>query len=71
MAPSEQPQLPMVLISGAGLSGLLLGALLERAKIPYCIFERAAKVKPLGNITVFVPFLLSLRQSASFKMLHV
>ena len=27
----------------------MLGALLERAKIPYQIYERAAKVKPLGK----------------------
>jgi len=69
MATSEQRQLPMVLISGAGLSGLLLGALLERAKIPYYIFERASKVKPLGNMGVL--FLLSLRQSANSTVLRV
>lgn len=40
---------PYVLIAGAGLGGLLMGTLLERIGIPYHIFERAAKVKPLGN----------------------
>lgn len=40
---------PHVLIVGAGLGGLLLGALLERCNIPYDIFERASSVKPLGN----------------------
>ncbi|KAG0300447.1 hypothetical protein BGZ97_003229, partial [Linnemannia gamsii] len=40
---------PHVLIVGAGLGGLLLGALLERANIPYTIFERAAIVKPFGS----------------------
>ncbi|KAG0203221.1 hypothetical protein BGX33_009243 [Mortierella sp. NVP41] len=40
---------PKVLIVGAGLGGLLLGALLERCNIPYTIFERAAVVKPLGS----------------------
>ncbi|GJJ74382.1 hypothetical protein EMPS_06740 [Entomortierella parvispora] len=49
----------MVLISGAGLGGLLLGALLERAKIPYYIFERAAKVKPLGSAMVLGSTVLS------------
>jgi len=40
---------PTVLIVGAGIGGLLLGALLERASIRYSIFERAVSVKPLGN----------------------
>ncbi|KAG0365578.1 hypothetical protein BC939DRAFT_524869 [Gamsiella multidivaricata] len=40
---------PTVLIVGAGLGGLTLGVLLERAGIPYEIFERAAVVKPLGS----------------------
>lgn len=39
---------PTVLIVGAGLGGLLLGALLEKSGVPYTIFERAATVKPLG-----------------------
>ncbi|KAF9182239.1 hypothetical protein BGZ51_004857 [Haplosporangium sp. Z 767] len=39
-----------VLIVGAGLGGLMLGALLELAGIDYCIFERAVKVKPLGSV---------------------
>lgn len=42
---------PTVLIVGAGLGGLLLGALLERAEISYTIFERALVVRPLGIIT--------------------
>ncbi|KAF9990257.1 hypothetical protein BGZ75_002891 [Mortierella antarctica] len=41
---------PKVLIVGAGLAGLLLGILLERANIPYQIFGRAATVKPLGAV---------------------
>ncbi|KAG0257433.1 hypothetical protein BG011_003953 [Mortierella polycephala] len=41
---------PSVLIVGAGLAGLLLGILLERANIPYQIFERAAEVKKLGAV---------------------
>ncbi|KAF9282000.1 hypothetical protein BGZ68_006273 [Mortierella alpina] len=41
---------PKVLIVGAGLAGLFLAILLERANIPYQIFERAAKVKPLGSL---------------------
>ncbi|KAG0366933.1 hypothetical protein BGZ54_004679 [Gamsiella multidivaricata] len=41
---------PKVLISGAGLAGLLLANLLEKANIPYEIFERAKEVLPLGSI---------------------
>ncbi|KAF9192280.1 hypothetical protein BGZ51_005849 [Haplosporangium sp. Z 767] len=44
------PTKPHVLIVGAGLGGLMMGILLERAGIPYDIFERAAKVKPLGAL---------------------
>ncbi|KAF9278481.1 hypothetical protein BGZ68_008530 [Mortierella alpina] len=40
---------PNVVIVGAGLAGLLLSLLLERAGIPYNIYERATKVKPLGS----------------------
>lgn len=40
---------PKVLIVGAGLGGLTLGAILEKSGIPYEIFERAPLVKPLGN----------------------
>jgi len=44
----EKPQ-PVVFIIGAGLSGLLLAALLEKTHISYRVFERAAEVKPLGK----------------------
>ncbi|KAG0293461.1 hypothetical protein BGZ96_002803 [Linnemannia gamsii] len=40
---------PHVLISGAGLAGLILGILLEKAGIPYDIYERAAEIKPIGR----------------------
>ncbi|KAF9159322.1 hypothetical protein DFQ26_006637 [Actinomortierella ambigua] len=38
-----------VIIVGAGLGGLMLGALLEKAGISYLILERAKEVKPLGS----------------------
>lgn len=52
--PSQAPPLsdgknPHVMIVGAGLAGLLLGILLDKAGIPYEIYERAKEVKPLGR----------------------
>lgn len=44
------PKSPFVLIAGAGLGGLTMALLLEQANINYAVFERAAKVKPLGNV---------------------
>ncbi|KAF9104177.1 hypothetical protein BGX29_002271 [Mortierella sp. GBA35] len=41
---------PNVIIVGAGIAGLFLGSLLEEAGIPYQIFERVAKIKPLGSV---------------------
>ncbi|KAG0204126.1 hypothetical protein BGX28_003849 [Mortierella sp. GBA30] len=38
-----------ILIVGAGIGGLVLGALLEKAGIDYEIFERAKVVVPLGS----------------------
>ncbi|KAG0327361.1 hypothetical protein BG004_002785, partial [Podila humilis] len=38
-----------VVIVGAGIGGLTLAALLERAGIEYQIMERAVQVKPLGS----------------------
>lgn len=49
---------PTVLIVGAGLGGLMLGALLEKANVPYAIFERTSVVKPLGKINHTLPFSL-------------
>ncbi|KAH7058041.1 hypothetical protein BKA57DRAFT_448422 [Linnemannia elongata] len=49
---------PRVLIAGAGLAGLFLGILLEKAGIPYEIFERSAEIKPLGAIMSLSPNIL-------------
>lgn len=50
---SEQSQaterLPHVLIAGGGLGGLFLGILLEKAGIPYEIFERSSEIKSIGK----------------------
>ncbi|KAF9379885.1 hypothetical protein CPB97_008697 [Podila verticillata] len=40
---------PRVMIVGAGLGGVTLALLLERANVPYALFERASEVKPLGS----------------------
>ncbi|KAG9071623.1 hypothetical protein KI688_005836 [Linnemannia hyalina] len=53
---------PTVLIVGAGLGGLFLGALLEKANVPYTIFERTAVVKPLGSAMTVGPTLLPIFQ---------
>ncbi|KAG0373918.1 hypothetical protein BGX24_011062 [Mortierella sp. AD032] len=44
---------PKVLIVGAGLGGLTLGAILQKTDIPYEIFERAPEMKPLGSAITF------------------
>ncbi|KAG9061265.1 hypothetical protein KI688_007603 [Linnemannia hyalina] len=49
---------PHVLIGGAGLAGLFLGILLERAGISYEIFERSAEPRPLGAIMCLSPNIL-------------
>ncbi|KAF9359789.1 hypothetical protein BGX26_011448 [Mortierella sp. AD094] len=40
---------PVVLIIGAGLGGLMLGAILETTNIPYHILERATELRSLGS----------------------
>ncbi|KAF9388185.1 hypothetical protein CPB97_001485 [Podila verticillata] len=50
---TPSPKRPKVLIVGAGLGGVVLGAFLEKAGVPYEIYERAAIVKPLGSAMAF------------------
>ncbi|KAF9280511.1 hypothetical protein BGZ88_012158 [Linnemannia elongata] len=50
---------PRVLIAGAGLAGLFLGILLEKAGISYEIFERSAEIRPLGAIMCLSPNILA------------
>ncbi|KAF9359792.1 hypothetical protein BGX26_011451 [Mortierella sp. AD094] len=47
--PPKDEYVPVVLIVGAGLGGLMLGAILESGNIPYHIFERAPDARPLGS----------------------
>ncbi|KAF9152046.1 hypothetical protein BG015_005872 [Linnemannia schmuckeri] len=54
---------PTVLIVGAGLGGLMLGALLEKIDIPYIIFERTSLIRPLGSaISIGSPILALFQQ---------
>ncbi|KAG9071579.1 hypothetical protein KI688_005792 [Linnemannia hyalina] len=53
---------PTVLIVGAGLGGLMLGALLEQSGVPYIIFERSSSLKPLGSAMAVGPTLLPIFQ---------
>jgi cation diffusion facilitator CzcD-associated flavoprotein CzcO len=39
---------PDIIISGAGISGLVMAILLEKLGFSYSIFERSDGVKPLG-----------------------
>ena len=48
LPPKSHGKSPNVMIVGAGLGGLLLAILLDKAGIPYEIYERAPSVKPLG-----------------------
>lgn len=41
---------PRVMIVGGGVAGVFLAILLDRANIPYEIYERAASVKQLGMV---------------------
>ncbi|KAF9355562.1 hypothetical protein BGX26_006409 [Mortierella sp. AD094] len=50
--PNQEKIRPAVLIVGGGLSGLLLGILLEQINIPYHIFERAKELRCLGGVMV-------------------
>ncbi|KAF9129088.1 hypothetical protein BGW39_004487, partial [Mortierella sp. 14UC] len=61
---------PTVLIVGAGLGGLMLGALLERIHVPYLIFERTSVIKPLGSaISIGPPILALFQQLGIYKEL--
>ncbi|KAF9349996.1 hypothetical protein BGX26_011762 [Mortierella sp. AD094] len=46
--PVDTP-IPTVIIVGAGIGGLMLGAVLERANISYHILERATELRSLGS----------------------
>lgn len=58
----EYRKKPKVLIVGAGIGGITLAILLQKAGYPYAVFERAKEVKPLGKKPLFfVLYALSVR----------
>jgi len=52
MISSTDVKRPKVLIVGAGVGGITLAILLEKAGVPYDVYERAAEVKPLGGYMI-------------------
>ncbi|KAF9438401.1 hypothetical protein BGZ76_008181 [Entomortierella beljakovae] len=62
----SKPQPLKVLIIGGGVGGLFLGILLDKAGIPYHIYERATHVKPLGSVMAMQANILS-----AFKQLDL
>ncbi|KAF9172705.1 hypothetical protein BGX21_004923 [Mortierella sp. AD011] len=49
MSEPVDTSIPTVMIVGAGLGGLMLGAILETSNISYHILERASELRPLGS----------------------
>ncbi|KAF9919645.1 hypothetical protein FBU30_010715 [Linnemannia zychae] len=50
---SEQWAKPKILIAGAGIGGLTLALILEKAGYEYEVYERASEIKPLGAAMSF------------------
>ncbi|KAF9134200.1 hypothetical protein BGW39_007814 [Mortierella sp. 14UC] len=44
-----------ILIAGAGIGGLVMGLMLEQAKIPFLILERTAVIRPTGGAISLCP----------------
>ncbi|KAF9161295.1 hypothetical protein BGX20_002154 [Mortierella sp. AD010] len=57
---TPNPSNPKIIIAGAGLGGLTLAILLEKASIDYEILERATVLKPLGSATSLAPNVMPL-----------
>jgi len=62
LPPTSDGKSPNVIIVGAGVGGLFLAILLDKAGIPYEIYERCSEVKALGRC-FFSTTLLSLSLS--------
>ncbi|KAF9996714.1 hypothetical protein BGZ80_007184, partial [Entomortierella chlamydospora] len=57
---TPNPSNPKIIIAGAGLGGLTLAILLEKASIDYEILERAITLKPLGSAISLAPNVMPL-----------
>jgi len=57
---SQHPANPKVLIAGAGLGGLTMAIILERAGVDYHIYERHHEFKALGSGTVLFSSIMPL-----------
>lgn len=44
-----------ILIAGAGIGGLIMGLMLERAEIPFLILERDSMIRPMGGAISLCP----------------
>ncbi|GJJ75053.1 hypothetical protein EMPS_07411 [Entomortierella parvispora] len=64
--PASPGARPHVIIVGAGIGGLTLALLLERAGVPYIILEKASSSKPLGSA-----FCLSATVTYLFRQLGI
>ncbi|KAF9921574.1 hypothetical protein FBU30_008366 [Linnemannia zychae] len=58
----SKQNIPTVLIVGAGLGGLMLGALFEKSGVSYTILEQANAIKPLGSAMTIGPVLMAIFQ---------
>lgn len=67
----QQQSQPKVLIVGAGLGGVMLGILLEKADIPYTIVERSTTVKPLGECSTVLSYTTSSRKNYEVPHFHI
>ncbi|KFH65705.1 hypothetical protein MVEG_07809 [Podila verticillata NRRL 6337] len=73
MTPDEQQPnstgtQPHIIIVGAGIAGMILAILLDKAGVPYTLLEKASRIKALGSAISFGPTVIPLfRQIGIFE----
>ncbi|GJJ68677.1 hypothetical protein EMPS_01023 [Entomortierella parvispora] len=70
LPPTSDGKNPNVIIVGAGISGLYLAILLDKAGIPYEIYERAKEVKPLGSVMSLNGSILASMEQVPKERIH-